>query len=80
MYQKQSKQFETLYLYRHSLYCVDLLFHYFIFLPYLTLYVAIKLGTSTKESSKVRDRKMLALDNLMNWQWDLEPFSLPEPC
>lgn len=49
-------------------------------LLYLALYVAIKLRTSTKESSKVRDRKKLARDNLVNWQWDLESFSLSEPC
>lgn len=49
-------------------------------LPYLALYVAIKLRTSTKESSKVRDGKELAEDNLVNWLWDLRSFSLSEPC
>lgn len=39
MYQKQSKQFET-YLYRYSLYCVDLLFCRFLLLLYLALHVA----------------------------------------
>lgn len=59
MYQNQSKWFGTLYLYGYSLYCVDLLFHCFILLPYLALYgpVAIKLRTSVKKRSKVRDKR-----------------------
>lgn len=40
MYQKQSKQFETLSLYGYSLYCVDLLFLCFLLLLYLALHVA----------------------------------------
>lgn len=59
---------------------MDLLFYCFMLLPYLALYVAIKLRTSTKESSKVRDGKELAEDNLVNWLWDLRSFSLSEPC